>query len=187
MKKISFLLAAFMVSLASFAQSWMLDKAHSRLKFDVTHMMVSEVEGSFKNFDVKINSAKDDFSDAVVEVTADVNSINTDNDQRDGHLKGDKFFDAAKFPTLTFKSTSIEKIDAKKYKLAGNLTMHGVTKPVVLDVTLNGTTTHPMNKKKVAGFKVMGTVKRSDFNIGDTPTAVVSDEVNIVANLEVNK
>ncbi|MDJ1479742.1 YceI family protein [Cytophagaceae bacterium YF14B1] len=187
MKKIFFTIALMSSTIVAFGQTWTLDKAHAKLGFNVTHMMVSEVDGSFKNFDLKVTSSKDDFSDAVVELTADVNSIDTDNDNRDKDLKSDKFFDAAKYPILTFKSTSIKKAEGKKYKLAGDLTLHGVTKPVVLDVILNGTTTHPMNKKTIAGFKALGTIKRSDFNLGSAPAAVISDEVNIVANIEINK
>jgi polyisoprenoid-binding protein YceI len=176
------------VSTVGFAQGWTADKAHSRLSFEVIHLMVTDVNGDFKNFDVTINSAKDDFTDAQIDVTADVSSISTDNNKRDDDLKSDHFFDAAKYPTLNFKSTSFQKIDAKNYKLSGNLTMHGVTKPVVLDVTLNGVGTHPMTKKPVAGFKIKGTIKRSDFGIGtNTPTAVVSDEVQINANVEIDK
>ncbi|MDJ1467762.1 YceI family protein [Xanthocytophaga flava] len=187
MKKIFFTIALMSSTIVTFGQTWTLDKAHAKLGFNVTHMMVSEVDGSFKNFDLKVTSSKDDFSDAVVELTADVNSIDTDNDNRDKDLKSDKFFDAAKYPTLTFKSTSIKKAEGKKYKLAGDLTLHGVTKPVVLDLILNGTTTNPMNKKTIAGFKALGSIKRSDFNLGSAPAAVISDEVNIVANIEINK
>jgi polyisoprenoid-binding protein YceI len=187
MKKITLLVAAFVAGLTAFGQGWTLDKSHAKLGFNVTHMMVSDVEGSFKNFDLKVTSAKEDFTDAVIELTADVNSINTDNEKRDGHLKSSDFFDAAKYPSLTFKSKSIQKVEDKKYKLTGDLTMHGVTKPVVLDMILKGTTTNPMNKKNIAGFKVLGTIKRSDFSLGSIPAAVVSDEVNIVANVELNK
>lgn len=188
MKKIAAAIVTMVISTVTFAQGWTADKAHSKLGFEVTHLMVTDVDGAFKNFDISINSSKDDFTDAVIEVTADINSINTDNDYRDKDLKSDRFFDAAKYPTLTFKSTSIQKTDAKNYKLSGNLTMHGVTKPVVLNVTLNGTGTNPMSKKPVAGFKIRGTVKRSDFGIGDgTPNAIVSDEVDIVANVEIDK
>lgn len=168
-----------------FGQTWSLDKAHAKLGFGVTHLLVSTVEGSFKTFDAKITSSKDDFSDAVIELTADVNSIDTDNEQRDGHLKGPDFFDAAKFSTITFKSKSFKKIADKKYKLIGDLTMHGVTKTVELEATLNGTAVHPFTKKTIAGFKVTGTLKRSDFAIGSTtPAAVLSDEVAINTNAE---
>ncbi len=170
------------------AQTWNLDKAHAKLGFGVTHLLVSEVEGTFRSFDATINSSKEDFSDAVIELSADVASINTENDQRDNHLKSPDFFDAAKFEKLTFKSTSLKKVEGKKYILAGNLTLHGVTKPVELEVVLNGTAVHPYSKKTIAGFKVNGKINRADFGIGvKTPGAIVSDEVNIHANAEFTK
>ena len=179
---------AIMASQFGFSQTWTLDKAHARLGFTVTHLMVSDVEGGFKSFDLKVTSSKDDFSDAQVELTADVNSVSTDNEKRDAHIKSPDFFDAAKFGTLSFKSTSFKKIGDKKYKVTGNLTLHGVTKPVELDVTLNGTTIHPYSKKTIAGFKVTGVFKRSDFGIGaSTPTSVVSDEVTLNSSVEIIK
>ena len=188
MKKITLFAVAIMISMATFAQSWSLDKAHAKLGFTITHLMVSEVEGTFKNFDITLNAIKEDFSDATINLTADVNSINTDNEKRDGHLKSPDFFDAAKFPALSFKGTSFTKVSGKNYKLTGDLTMHGVTKTVTLDVVYNGTITHPMTKKLVSGFKVTGTFKRSDFGIGGSmPAAVLSDEVNLIANVEFTK
>ncbi len=187
--KTNFLLSIVLfISSSVFAQNWTLDKAHAKLGFTVTHLLVSDVEGKFKVFDINITSSKDDFTDASVDLSADINSISTDNDYRDNDLKGEKFFNAKQFPTLSFKSTSLKKTDAKHYKLYGNLTMHGITKPVVLDVILNGVVQNPMNKKSVAGFKIKGVVKRSDFDIAtSTPGAIVSDEVSIDANLELNK
>lgn len=189
MKKITLLFAVAATALFAFKSAeqttWEADKAHSKLGFEVTHLMVSDVEGSFKNFSATVTSAKEDFSDAVVDLSADVASINTDNDQRDAHLKGPEFFDAAKFPTLTFKSTSVKKVSGNKYKVAGNLSFHGVTRPVVLDAVLRGVTVNPMSKKPVAGFKVTGTIKRSDFNFGSKfPNAMLSDEVTLNANTE---
>lgn len=176
------------ISSSVFAQNWTLDKAHAKLGFTVTHLLVSDVEGKFKAFDINITSSKDDFTDAVINLSADINSINTDNDFRDNDLKSEHFFNAKQFPTLSFKSTSLKKTDAKNYKLYGDLTMHGVTKPVVLDVILNGVVQNPMNKKSVAGFKIKGAVKRSDFDIAtSTPNAIVSDEVTIDSNVELNK
>lgn len=184
MKKLNTLVVALLIAGAASAQTWSFDKAHAKLGFGVTHLLVSDVEGNFKTFNASITSTKDDFSDAVIELTADVASINTDNEQRDGHLKSPDFFDAAKFATLTFKSTSFTKVDGKKYKLAGNLTLHGVTKPVELEVIVN-TGVHPFNKKNIAGFKVTGKIKRTDFGVGEkTPGAVVSDEVEIRSNVE---
>ena len=188
MKKMPITTAIIFVALATFAQGWTMDKAHSRLGFNVTHLMVSNVDGKFKSFDVSVISSKDDFTDAVIELSADISSINTDNDHRDNDLKSPNFFDAAQFSKLSFKSTSFTKIDTKNYKLKGNLTIHGVTKPVELDVVFNGTFQNPMNKKTVAGFRIKGNIKRKDFGVGaEAPTAVVSDEVEIDANVELNK
>lgn len=188
MKKITFITAALLVSAVTFAQTWSVDKAHSRLAFGVTHLGISEITGNFKSFDSKITSSKEDFSDAVIELTADVSSINTDNEQRDGHLKSPDFFDAAKFSTFSFKSNSFKKVSGKQYKLAGDLTLHGITKPVVLDVVFNGTTVNPMSKKTLAGFKITGIIKRSDFAIGASfPAPMLSDEVALTANTEFSK
>ncbi len=190
MKKIKLSFIAVIIAVATFGQTktWSLDKAHSKLGFSVTHLLVSDVDGNFKSFDARITTTQDDFLDAVVELTSDINSINTDNEQRDGHLKGADFFDAAKYGSFTFKSKSFTKIDNKKYKVAGDLTLHGITRPVDLEVTFGGTAVHPYTKKTVGGFKATGTLKRSDFGIGaSTPGAVVSDEVAIYANAEFTK
>ncbi len=188
MKKINTLLAMLLIAGASFAQTWSVDKAHSKVGFSVVHLLVSDVDGSFKNFDAKITSSKEDFSDAVIELTAEAASVNTDNEKRDEHLRGADFFDATKFTTLTFKSKSFKKVSGKNYKVVGDLTLHGVTKSVELDVILNGTTVHPYTKKTIAGFKIKGAIKRSDFAVGaGTPSAVVSDEVTINANAEFAK
>lgn len=188
MKKATIIAALLISSAATFAQTWSVDKAHSRLGFNVTHLTVAELGGTFNSIDAKITSSKEDFTDAVIELTADVNSINTDNEQRDGHLKSPDFFDAGKYPTLTFKSTSFKKVSGKKYKLNGDLTMHGVTKPVVLDVVFNGTTTNPMSKKTIAGFTITGKIKRSDFGIAASmPAAMLGDEVALQASTEFAK
>jgi polyisoprenoid-binding protein YceI len=186
MKKTALIFAVFTVlSLASFAQTWTLDPAHSKLGFSVTHMMISDVDGAFTNFEAKITSSKEDFSDAVIELTADANSVSTDNEKRDAHLKTEDFFDVAKYKSLTFKSKSVQKVADNKYKVTGDLTLHGVTKPVTLDATLRGTTVNPMSKKTVAGFKVTGTIKRSDFSFGTKfPNAMLSEEVTLTANTE---
>jgi polyisoprenoid-binding protein YceI len=186
MKKINALFAALLIAGSAFAQTWSLDKSHSNMNFTVTHLVVSEVDGSFKTFDAKITSSKDDFSDAVIEFTADAASIFTNNDRRDQHLRSADFFDAEKFPTVTFKSKSIKKVDGKKYKVTGDLTLRGVTKSVELDFTLNGITEN--RGKKVAGIRVSGSILRSDFGIGaGSPTAVVGDEVSFLAKGEFTK
>lgn len=187
MKKVVLAAALLCSTVGAFAQTWTLDKAHSNLGFTVTHMMLSEVDGKFQDFDVKMVSSKPDFTDAEIDLTANVSSINTNQEKRDGHLKSADYFDAAKYPTLTFKSKSISKVSGNKYKLMGDLTMHGVTKPVTLDAVLTGPVTNPQNKKTLAGFKVMGEVKRADFTLGNAPAAVLSDEIAIRASGELVK
>jgi polyisoprenoid-binding protein YceI len=187
MKKILFAALAF-VSLTAFItlnNSWENDDAHSQIQFTVTHLGVSDVSGTFNDFDVTVQSSKADFSDAVFELSAKTSSIDTRVEARDNHLKSADFFDAEKYPTLNFKSTGIVKAGKNKYKLSGNLTLHGVTKPVKLDLTYRGTVENPMSKKQTAGFQITGTIKRSDFNVGDKfPAMVVSDVVRIKADGE---
>ena len=186
MKKIIVSAAALLfTTAATFAQSWSMDKAHSQVLFGINHMGINTITGSFGTVSATLTSSKDDFSDAVIDFTADVNSINTGNEQRNTHLKSPDFFDAAKFGTLTFKSTSFKSTGGKNYEVTGDLTLHGVTKTVTLTATFNGTTVNPMSKKTVAGFKVTGTIKRSDFGIATSfPAAMLSDEVALDANTE---
>ena len=176
--------AAALLSLSvANAQTWAVDKSHSRVGFTITHLMLSEVDGNFKAYEAKITSAKPDLSDAVIELTADVNSINTENERRDGHMKAADWFDTAKYPTLTFKSTSFKKVEGKKYQVAGNLTMHGVTKPITLDATLTGPVTMKGRNgdQEKAGLKMTGTIKRTDFGVGSSGGAMVSEEVELKA------
>ena len=190
MKKITLiaamLIAAFLFSFKMIETSiWSVDPAHSKLGFSVKHLLISDVDGSFKNFSSKITSTNEDLTDAVIELSADINSINTDNEKRDADLKSAGFFDAQKYPKLIFKSTSLKKVEGNNYKLTGDLTMHGITKKIEMDVIVNGPIVHPMSKKMVTGLKVTGKLKRSDFDIGSsTPGAVVGDEVTINANGE---
>lgn len=163
---------------------WTLDKAHAKVGFSITHMLISDIEGSFKNFEVTLESSRDDFSDANIEFTADIKSIDTGNSMRDNHLHQSEFFGAEKNPAIHFKSTSLMKVADKKYILYGDLTFNGIKKSVQLNVTGN-VIQHPMNGKTVAGFKIKGEIKRSDFNLGHSfPTVALSDEVAIIANAE---
>lgn len=188
MKKTIILFAVALLNTAAFAQTtWTNDKAHSKLTFTITHLMVSDVEGEFKDFTATIVATKPDFSDAKITLTVNTASVNTGIDQRDGHLKSADFFDVATYPTMTFTSTSITPTSANKYTLKGNLTLHGVTKPVVLNLWYRGTITSPQGKPD-AGFQVTGTLKRSDFAFGSKfGSAMLSDEVEIKANGEFAK
>lgn len=184
-----FLLIALLASGTAFAQTtWTIDKAHSRIGFNVLHMAISEVEGEFTDFDAKVVSKSDDFHDADVEFTAKVASIDTENERRDNHLKSDDFFNAEKFPEIKFKGKLVKEGNA--YKLKGDFTMRDVTKPVTFDVVYGGTIDTGRGMK--AGFKVTGTINRKDYNLKwDNRLAggelVVSDDVDIVCKIEMNK
>lgn len=187
MKKTVSILSVFFVLTAFTAAvtTWKNDKAHSQLAFTVTHLGISDVSGTFNDFDVNVTSSKPDFSDAVFELKANVNSISTRVEARDTHLKSADFFDVAKYPEITFKSTSLKKNGKDSYKLSGNLSMHGITKPVTMNLKYRGTTQNPMSKANTAGFQLEGVVKRSDFNIGaGFPEAMISDEIRIKADGE---
>ncbi|MDB5121326.1 MAG: polyisoprenoid-binding protein [Sphingobacteriales bacterium] len=187
MKKVFLSVAILFASLASFAQKWSVDPAHSKIGFTVTHLMLSEVDGNFKKFNASITSSKEDFTDAVFALSIDATTIDTDNEMRDKHLKSADFFDVSTYPQINFTSKSISKIDAKNYKVNGDLTMHGVTKPVSLNLTLNGVGKNMRTQKPLAGFKVTGTINRKDFGVGTMPSAMVSEDIEIRAVGEFNK
>lgn len=189
MKKFAILFSA-VLALSAFANvsTWSVDKAHAGLGFTITHLGISDISGTFKNFDVSVTSDKEDFSDAVFELSADVASINTAIDMRDNHLKSADFFDAEKFPRLTFKSTSLTPAGKDRYKLNGDLTLHGITKAVTMDLWYRGTIANPRSKAPTSGFQVTGVIKRSDFGIGGGfPAPMLSDEVRIKADGEFTK
>ena len=146
--------------------SYTFDKNHARLSFSAFHLGISQIEGNFKIFNAILLSTKEDFSDARIEMTADIKSINTEVEIRDNDLKSPKWFDADKYPALTFSSTSFSKISVKNYKLKGNITIHGVTKPIEFDVILNGKGQNPISKKYSFGFSIAGKLNRNDFGIG---------------------
>jgi len=186
MKKVLFLAAAALLSTAAFAQStWKNDPMHSKLGFTITHLSVSDVDGIFTDFTCTIVASKPDFSDAKFQLTVNVTSVNTDVDYRDKDLRSANYFDVAKFPTMTFTSTAVTPVSTNHYKLTGNLTLHGVTKPVTMDLWYRGTITNPMSKKDDAGFKLTGTINRKDFGIAPSaPSAMLSEDVTINANGE---
>ena len=181
MKKTFLLFGLLLANTLLFSQSvWALDKGHSKVGFTVSHHQISEVDGYFKKYDAKITCTKDDFSDAVFEMSAETGSINTENETRDGHLKSEDMFDATKFPTLSFKSTSFTKIMGNRYKITGDVTIKGVTKPITLDLWLVGPEKNERAKRSEIGIKAVGKLNRNDFGVGGKlPVMMVSDEVDL--------
>jgi polyisoprenoid-binding protein YceI len=184
-------LVAFFAQSALAQNSWSLDKSHSSLKFGVKHLVVSEVEGSFKSFTGSVKAKDDTFADAQIEFAADVNSVNTDDEKRDGHLKSDDFFNAEKFPQMKFVSKSFKKAGKDKYKLTGDLTIRDVTKTVTFDVDFGGVVKDPWGNIK-AGFKATTSINRFDYNLKwntvlEAGGAVVGKEIKITANIEMAK
>lgn len=173
------------------ATSWAIDPSHSEIQFKVKHLMVSTVTGLFNKYDAKLEMIGDDFEDAHITFSADVDSITTGNEQRDGHLKSADFFDAASHPQITFESTSMTKTGDDSYALTGNLTMRGVTKPVTLKAEYGGQMVDFYGQTK-AGFELTGVVKRKEFGLSwdavtETGGVVVSDDVRLVLNVQVIK
>ena len=149
------------------------------------------MQGSFKDFSAEVKADKSDFSDLSTTFTIQVKSVNTDNENRDGHLKSPDFFDAEKFPTIVFKSTSIKKISDKKYELEGELTLRGVTKKVKWDLKYNGTVKDGKGNDH-AGFKATTTINRKDYGVSwnkvlDNGGLTVSDDVELTVNVELVK
>jgi polyisoprenoid-binding protein YceI len=189
MKKLNFLFAFLAVGATAFAQTtWTIDNVHSKIGFSVSHMGVAETEGKFNEYLGTVVSKANDFNGAEVAFTAKTASIDTENEKRDGHLKSPDFFDAAKFPEISFKGNLVK--EGAKYKLKGNLTMHGVTKPVEFDVT--GGSTVDTGRGVKSGFKFTGTINRKDYGLTwshSTPTGelVVGDDVELSIKVELDK
>lgn len=189
MKMMALVIAGTLISAVLNAQTkWELDHSHSNVKFTVTHLVISEVDGHFKKFDGTMTASKPDFTDAKIDFTVDVASINTDNEKRDNHLKGDDFFNAEKFPQMKFQSISFRKISDKKYELTGNLTIRDVTKKVTWQVVYGGIMNDPWGNT-VAGFKATTSINRLEYGlkwntITEAGGAVVGPEVEIKINAE---
>lgn len=169
-------------------QNWKVDAVHSKVRFTVTHLVISEVEGSFKVYGGHINNKNSDFSGANISFEIDANSINTENEMRDNHLKSADFFNTALFPKLTFQSTSFKKKKGNKYQLKGNMTIKEVTKPVIFDVTYGGTAQDGYGNTK-AGFKATANIDRYDYGlqwnaVTEAGGLTVGKEVEIVLNLQ---
>lgn len=171
--------------------TYKIDPMHSEVSFKVKHLMISTVTGNFTQFDATLQAEKADFSDAKIAFEADINSISTNNEQRDGHLKSPDFFDAANHPKFTFESSSLKHKAGSDYLLEGNLSLHGVTKAIELDVEYAGKMVDPYGNEK-HGFEINGKINRKDFGLGwgavtEAGGVVVSDEVKIHANVQFKK
>lgn len=163
--------------------TYKIDAAHSEITFKVKHLMITNVTGSFTQFDASMESNEADFSDAKISFEADVNSITTNNEQRDTHLKSDDFFAADTFPKLSFVNGKLVKKSEDKYTLTGDFTIRGITKPIELAVEYGGTMTDPWGQVK-SGFEISGKINRKDFGLAwgavtEAGGVVVSDEVKL--------
>lgn len=169
------------------ATKWNVDPMHSEIGFKVKHMMITNVSGNFGSFNASAQTMNDDFSDAEFNFVADINSINTGVADRDGHLKSDDFFNAEKFPQLTFRSTEVKK-DGSEFIISGDLTIRDVTKKVQFSSEFSGIVTDPYGQIK-AGFSIEGKIKRSEFGltwsaVTEAGNIVVGDEVKLHAELQ---
>jgi len=164
---------------------WVLDPSHTKVGFSVRHFGILETDGFFRRYTGTVNSKKEDFSDLQVNVTVQIDSIDTNDAQRDAHLKADDFFNAEKFPEMKFESTKLETTaTANEYKMYGNLTIRDITKPVVFDLEYAGTVPQDPFGNTKAGFFISGNINRQDFGLSfnvllGTGNLAVSDKVKI--------
>lgn len=168
--------------------NWALDPMHSEVLFKVKHLMISKVTGQFRKFDATVQTEGDDLATAKINFTAEIDSISTNNEQRDAHLKNGDFFDAENHPQLRFESSKLEKIDDEQYKLYGTLTMRGNSKDIALDVEYGGTTQDPWGNTRT-GFTVEGKINRKDFGVSfgavsETGGVMLGEEVSIIAQVQ---
>ena len=170
-------------------KTWALDPTHSEVQFKIKHLMITNVTGSFDIFAVSAQTEDEDFSKAKISFTADVNSVSTNNEQRDGHLKGADFFDAEKYPQIKFVATKADSVDKDgSFDLYGDLTIRDVTKNVKLSVEFGGVVKDPYGNTK-AGFTINGKINRKDFGltwsaVTEAGGIVVSDDVKIAAEIQ---
>jgi polyisoprenoid-binding protein YceI len=173
------------------ATKWKIDSAHSEIQFKVKHLMITTVTGYFKNFNLKVETETEDFHTAKrIVFTADIDSITTNNEQRDAHLKSSDFFHAEKYPQLHFDANKYE-AKGDTVKLHGDLTIRGITKPITLNVEYGGTVVDPYGQRK-AGFTVNGKISRKEFGliwngVTETGGVVVGDEIKIHAEVQLVK
>ncbi len=173
-------------------EKWNLDLVHSEVGFSIKHMMVSRAKGTFNQFDAVIEADVEDLTNAAIEVTIDVASINTRNEDRDNHLRSGDFFDAENHPAISFVATNIKRTDGNEYTVTGDLTIRGTTKPVTLDVIFEGQSKDPMGGATVAGFSGSTKISREEFGLTwnaalETGGVLLSDEVKINFELELHK
>lgn len=171
--------------------NWQIDPLHSEIQFKVKHLVISTVTGTFKKFEGKAVTEGDDFTNARVSVSMDVMSIDTNQPQRDAHLHGSDFFSADLYPTITFESTAFEKTSGNDYRMRGNLTMRGVTKPIELKVEYGGSEKDRQGTVK-HGFEVTGTVNRKEFGmtfngVTETGGLALGEDIRLLANIQVGK
>lgn len=170
---------------------WVMDPLHSEVQFKVKHLVISTVTGSFRKFEGEVVTESEDFQDSEIDFSLDVDSIDTTQEARDQHLKGTDFFDAEQFPKITFKSTSLKKVDGSDYKLNGDLTIKGITKPVTLNVEFGGSAADFYGQTK-AGFEITGKISRKEFGLTWDPVTeagsiVVGDEIKLIINAQFTK
>ena len=171
--------------------TYSIDTTHSEVQFKVKHLVISTVSGHFQKFEGSLETNEADFSDAKIKFSADVNSIDTNNEQRDGHLKSDDFFNAEKFPSLTFVSKELKKEGLNNYKLIGDLTIRDITKTITLDTEYTGLAVDPWGNTKI-GFEVTGKINRLDYDLKwnaltEAGGAVVSSEIKLALNIQLVK
>lgn len=189
MKKVIYLVLGLVFSASAYAQTnWVVDGSHSAVNFSVSHLVISEVDGHFDQFNGTIKSNKKDFSQATIQFEVDVTSINTGNDGRDKHLQAEDFFHAAKYPKMTFESISFKKKQDNKYELKGKLTMRGVTKTVSFEVKHGGIAVDGYGNTR-AGFVAKTTINRMDYGVAwnaktEHGSWTVGEEVDLVLKLE---
>lgn len=170
---------------------WALDATHSEVQFKVKHLVISTTSGTFKMFEGELSTNGDDFENGSVSFAIDANSIDTNNEQRDGHLKSADFFDTENFPKMTFQSTSFTKKEGSDYILKGDLTIKGITKAIELAVEFGGVVVDPWGQTK-AGFEVSGKINRTAYGLvwnalTEAGGMVVSEDVRLNINVEFTK
>ena len=167
---------------------WVIDPTHSEIGFKVKHMMFTNVSGKFSKFDATIETEDNDFENSKIEFTGAIDSIATGNADRDTHLLSPDFFDAAQFPEIKFRATSFTKINEGEYVLVGDLTLHGITKPVELAAEYGGLMKDPWGNTKMA-LALEGKINRKDWGLNwnaalETGGVLVSEEVRLLIELQ---